>query len=57
MEVRISYALSVETKPEYEAALSKKAASQAKGGKVKDVEIQQVGDGQFVGVIVMEETA
>ena len=58
MEIRISYALSEETKAEYEAALEKvrKKQDAAKPYTVVDVEIQEVAPGQFAGVIVMDRT-
>ena len=55
MQVRISYALSKETRPEYEAALAKVQKKKDKNrAKVVDVEIQEVAPGQFAGVIVLE---
>jgi len=55
MEVPISYPLSDETRPEYKKALEKVEASKLNGGKVKDVKMEEIATGQFVGVIVMEE--
>lgn len=55
MEIPIAYPLSDETRPEYKAALDKVQASKDRGGKVIDVKIEEVGPGQFVGVIVMNE--
>lgn len=55
MKIRIPYPLSAETDPEYVKALKAVQESKNRGGKVFDVERQQVGPGQFAGVIVMDE--
>jgi hypothetical protein len=58
MEIRISYALSQETRAEYEEAIEKvrKKQGAAKPYQVIDVEIQEVAPGQFAGVIIMDRT-
>jgi len=57
MEVRISYPLSVASAAEYQAALTKvkqqKDASQ-NPATVIDVDIEDLGQGKFAGVIVLE---
>jgi hypothetical protein len=55
MKIRIPYPLSAETDPEYVKALEAVESSKNRGGKVVDLERQQVGPGQFAGVIVMDE--
>ena len=56
MKNEINFPLSAQTKPEYEAALKKKKDSEDNnGGKLKDLRLDEIAPGQFVGVIVMEE--
>jgi hypothetical protein len=55
MRVRIVYALSTETRPEYEKALAQVNTSKKLGGRLVDIRIEEVRPGQFAGVIVMEE--
>lgn len=55
MEIPINYPLSTITRPEYERALEKKKKSEERGGILKDVTIQEIAPGQFIGVIVMDE--
>ena len=55
MKIRIPYPLSAGTDPEYVKALQAVQESKNRGGKVVDVERQQVGQGLFSGVIVMDE--
>jgi hypothetical protein len=55
MKIRISYPLSAETCPEYEAAIEKvRKRQQDEGARVVDVEIKEIKPGQFAGVIVLE---
>ena len=55
MKIRISYPLSDETDPGFLKALKQVEESKNRGGKVFDAEWQQVGPGQFAGVIVMDD--
>jgi hypothetical protein len=55
MKKRIPYPLSAETKPAYVKALKEVEKSKRKGGKVVDVTLSDDGEGNPVGIIVMDE--
>lgn len=55
MKIRIAYPLSKDTTPYYQGALAEVEKSKKKGGKVIDVEISDDGQGNPVGIVVMDE--